>query len=113
MEIIFFDNNVAMFKQLQSQLDKVEIRELSLLKFADIVNATNNILIRKLLDATISDKIYTTEQAPSLLRQRSARVFKLCNTFFSADENKMFIGENLLKAAAKEKNINRKEELLK
>jgi hypothetical protein len=47
------------------------------------------------------------------MRTKYAHINKVCDTFFSKNENVAFIGITLLQAAKKEKNTFKREELLK
>ena len=88
---------------------------MSELRFSDIVFGNNNFVSRKLLAEALSHQRTSSslkndnEKEFEAFKIRGMRVVKLCKGLFSDSENRIFIGESLLKNAVKEHNIEKRD----
>lgn len=112
--LTFGGNDVKMFIKVQKALnDNEAVRNFAGMYFSDLVKLENNAVIKKFLEATVRVEASDSEEAQALMRNKYALVNKTCDTFFSKNENIAFIGVSLLQTARKEKNLQRKEAMLK
>lgn len=114
LNILTFNADAKLFAQLQRAFEDQESFEVfANLTFKDLITTESNSIIKRLLEASVKVEISDSDDAQGLMRQKYANISKSCSTFFSRNENIAFIGVTLLQTAKREKNFQKKEEILK
>ena len=103
-----------MFEAVQKIINDVLIvQKFAEINFRDLVILDNSYIIRKFIEASVQIETSDCQQTQALIKQKYANISKVCNTYFSKEENLNFIGISLLQTARKEKDQRNKEDLLK
>ena len=103
-----------MFLQVQKAIsDREVVAKFGESLFRDIVTLDNTSDIVRILEASVQIETQDQQESQALMRQRLFQIQKTCDTYFQKCENLAIIGVSLLKAAKNERNISKREDLLK
>lgn len=114
MQILTYNGDERMFLHLQKAIsDREVVAKFGESLFRDIVTLDNTSDIIRMLEASVQIETQDQQESQALMRQRLFQIQKTCDTYFQKCENLAIIGVSLLKAAKNERNISKREDLLK